>query len=307
MIYTITQNPALNRTVEVEEIIYDDVNEIMEQKNSAGGKGIDVSRVIKELGGQSVALGFIGGYNGLEFEGGLVNEGIVCDFTRINDEIRSNIIIYQRKKNLQTLLSTHGPEVKPFEVSALYNKIREVPAESYVVLGGSMPKGMSDNFFAQLITTLKEKGVKVILDADEEVLARGVNAGPFLIKPNIHEFGRLIGKNITDIEEVFEEAKAYLNVVDYIVVSAGARGVAGISKEGSYHVLPPKVKVRSSIGAGDSLVAGIVFVLSKGGSFEDALALGVACGTASTLNPGNRLCTKEDIDIIKKDIIIKKF
>ena len=306
MIYTITQSPALNRTVEVEEIIYDDVNQIIEEKNSAGGKGIDVSRVIKELGGQSVALGFIGGYNGLELEGRLVNEGILCDFTRINDENRSNIIIYQQKKNMQTLLNTCGPEVKPFEISAFYTKIRELPGDSYVVLGGAMPKGISDNFFAQLITTLKEKGVKVILDADEEVLARGVNAGPFLIKPNIHEFGRLIGKNITDIDEIFNEAKPYLGIVDYIVVSAGARGVAGVSREGNYHVIPPKVKVRSSIGAGDSLVAGIVFVLNKGGSFEEALALGVACGTASTLNPGNKLCTKEDIDLIKENIIIKK-
>ena len=306
MIYTITQSPALNRTVEVEEIIYDDVNEVIEEKNSVGGKGIDISRVIRELGGQSVVLGFIGGYNGIEAEGRLVNEGIVCDFTRINDEIRSNSIIYQRKKNVQTLLSTCGPEIKPFEISALYNKVREVPSESYVVLGGSMPKGMSDNFFAQLITTLKEKGVKVVLDADEEILARGLKAGPFLIKPNIHEFGRLIKKNISDTEDIFEEAKPYLTMVDYIVVSAGARGVVGVSKEGNYHVLPPKVKVRSSLGAGDSLVAGIVYVLSKGGSFEESLALGVACGTASTLNPGNLLCTKEDIDIIKKDVIIKK-
>jgi 6-phosphofructokinase 2 len=307
MIYTITQSPALNRTVEVEEIIYDDVNEIMEEKKSAGGKGIEVSRIIKELGGQSVALGFIGGYNGLELEGRLVNEGILCDFTRINDENRSNIIIYQRKKNLQTLFSTCGPEVKPFEISAFCTKIREVPGDSYVVLGGAMPKGINDNFFAQLITTLREKGVKVILDADEEVLASGVNAGPFLIKPNIHEFGRLIGKSITDIDEIFDEAKPYLSAVDYIVVSAGARGVAGVSREGNYHVVPPRVKVRSSIGAGDSLVAGIVFVLSNGGSFEEALALGVACGTASTLNLGNTRCVKEDIDIIKKDIIIKKF
>jgi 6-phosphofructokinase 2 len=307
MIYTITQSPSLNRTVEVEEIIYDDVNKVIEEKNSVGGKGIDISRVIKELGGQSVALGFIGGYNGIEAEGRLINESIVCDFTRTNDEIRSNIIIYQRKKNLQTLLSTRGPEIKPFEVSALYNKVREVPSDSYVVLGGSMPKGMSYNFFAQLITTLKEKGVKVVLDADEETLVRGLNAGPFLIKPNIHEFGRLINKNISDTEDIFEEAKPFLSIVDYIVVSAGARGVVGVSREGSYHALPPKVKVRSSLGAGDSLVAGIVYVLNKGGSFEESLALGVACGTASTLNPGDMLCTKEDIDNIKKDVTIKKF
>ena len=307
MIYTITQSPVLNRTVEVEEIIYDDINEIVEAKNSVGGKGIDISRVIKELGGQSVVLGFVGGYNGIEVEGKLVNEGIVCDFTRINDESQTKIIIYQRKKNLQTLLSTPEPEIKPSEVSALHNKIKEVPGESYVVLGGSVPKDMDVNFFAQVITTLKKKNVKVVLDADEEASARRLDAGPFLIKPNIHEFGRLINKNVRDLEDVFEEAKPFLKKVDYIVVSAGARGVAGISREGSYHVIPPKIKVRSSLGAGDSLVAGIVFVLSKGGSFEESLVMGVACGTASTLNPGNILCSKEDIEIIKKDVMIKRF
>jgi len=307
MIYTVTQNPVLNRTIEVEEIVYDDVNEVMEEKNSIGGKGLDVSRVIKELGGQSVALGFVGGYNGIEAEGRLVSEGIVCDFTRIHDEIQSNIIIYQRKKKLQTFLSTCGPEIRPFEVSALYNKIREVPSETYVVIAGSMPKGMSPTFFAQLITTLKEKNVRVILDSDEEVLAQGLSAGPFLIKPNIHEFGRLINKSIRDMEDIFEEAKPYLSMVKYIVVSAGARGVVGVSKEGGYHVIPPKVKVRSSFGAGDSCVAGMVFVLHNGGSFEESLVLGVACGTASVLEPGNMLCTKENIDTIKKNVIIKKF
>jgi 6-phosphofructokinase 2 len=199
--------------------------------------------------------------------------------------------------------------VKSFEISAFYNKIKEIPTDSYVVLSGAIPRGISDNFFAQVTTTLREKGVKVILDADEEILKRGVNAGPYLIKPNIHEFGRLIGKNIADadMEEVFHEAKPYLGLVEYIAVSAGPRGVAGVSKEGSYLVIPPKVKVRSSIGAGDSLVAGIVFVLSEGGRFEEALAMGVACGTASTLNSGGGLCIKEDIETIKKDIIIKKF
>ena len=307
MLYTITLSPTLDRTIDVEEIIYDDVNEIIDERKRAGGRGIDVSRVIKELGGQSIAFGFIGGYNGLELEGRLINEGVLCDFTRIHDEIRSNVIIYQRKKNLQTLLSTGDPEVKSFEITALYNKIREVPAESYVVLSGTMPKGMSENFFAQVITTLKEKGVKVILDADQDVLKKGVSAGPYLVKPNIHEFGRLIEKNITDMGDIRKEAEPYLNLVEYVVVSAGARGVIGVSKGGLYHVMPPKVKVRSSIGAGDSLVAGIVYVLSNGGTFEEALTLGVACGTASTLNPGNNLCVKEDVDIIKKEIIIKKF
>lgn len=306
MIYTITLNPSLDRIIEVEELIYDDVNEVVEEKKYPSGKGIDVSRVIKELGGQSIALGFIGGYNGLELEGRLINEGILCDFTEINDEIRTNIIIYQRKKKLQTLLSTHGPSISETAGAAFFRKIQGIPMNSIVVISGNIPAGMNESFYAQLVTTLKGKNVKVFLDTDEEALRIGVDAGPYLIKPNIHEFGRLVKKSVVEIDEILKYAKPYESIVEYVVVSMGARGVVGISGKGNFHVAPPKVKVRSSISSGDSLLAGIVFVLSKGGTFEDALIQGVACGTATALNPGNDLCAKEDVDFIKKDVIIKK-
>lgn len=111
---------------------------------------------------------------------------------------------------------------------------------------------------------------------------------------------------MSEVKEILEHAKPYEDRTEYIVVSMGAKGVVGISKEGNYHVIPPKIKVRSSLGAGDSLVAGIVFAFSKGGTFEDALVLGVACGTASTLNPGSDLCTKNDLEMIKKDVHFEK-
>ncbi|MBP6941736.1 MAG: 1-phosphofructokinase family hexose kinase [Syntrophorhabdaceae bacterium] len=306
MIYTVTLNPSLDRIIEVEELMYDDVNEVVEEKSCPRGKGIDASRIIKELGGQSVALGFVGGYSGLEMEGGLVNEGILCDFTEIRDEIRTNVIIYQRKKKLQTLLSTREPSVSEAESAAFFRKIQEIPMNSIVVISGNMPAGMNESFYAQLITTLKGKHVRIFLDTDGEPLRTGVDAGPYLIKPNIHEFGRLVKRGVNEIDEIVEYAKPYENIVEYIVVSMGARGVVGISGQGNFHVAPPKVKVRSSTGSGDSLLAGIAFVLSVGGTFEDALMQGVACGTATALNPGNDLCKKEDIDFIKKDVIIKK-
>jgi 6-phosphofructokinase 2 len=307
MIYTVTLNPTLNRIVEIEELIYDDANHIIEEKGKAAGKGIDVSRAIKELGGESIAMGFAGGYSGLELEGGLINEGMICDFTTISASTRMNIIVYQRKKKLQTLLSTSSPEVGPLEIVSFFNKVKKIQSGSYVAISGSVPVGIKEGFFAQLITTLKERGVNVALDADEEMLRKGVNAGPYLIKPNIHEFGRLVGKNVSEIEEIIEYAKPYQEFVEYIVVSMGAKGVVGISGQGNYYVMPPKVKVRNSMGAGNSLVAGILFVLSNGGNFSDALHLGVACGTASTLNPGTNLCASEDVDNIKKDVIVKKF
>ncbi len=153
---------------------------------------------------------------------------------------------------------------------------------------------------------MKEKDVKVVLDTDEEALRRGSNVGPYLIKPNIHEFNRLVGTNVNTIEKIIEYEKPYEDRIQYIVVSMGVRGVIGISKEGHYRVTPPKIKVHCSVGTGDSLVAGIIFAFGEGHSFNEALMLGVACGTATALNPGNNLCTKNEIEIIKKDVLIEK-
>lgn len=306
MIYTVTLNPSLDRTVEVEELVYDDVNQIIEEKKAARGKGIDVSRVIKELGGQSVALGFAGGYNGLELEGRLVNEGVICDLTKVNDETRTNIVFYQTHKKIQTLLSTSGPKLVPLDVAMFFNKVKEIPRGSFCILSGGIPEGISVNFYAQIVTTLREKGVRVVLDSDGDPLRRAVHAGPYMVKPNIHEFGRLVESNVGEVDEIVEHAKAFQDTIEYVVVSMGARGAVGVSRYGCYHVVPPKVKVRSSAGAGDSLVAGIVFVISEGGSFEEALRVGVACGTASTLSAEDRLCTREEIMEMKKELIVKK-
>jgi 1-phosphofructokinase family hexose kinase len=293
--------------VEVEELIYDDVNRITEERSRPGGKGIDVSRVIKNLGGESVALGFAGGDTGMELEGELVNEGVVCDFTPISGPTRSNVIVLQKRKKLQTLLSTSAPEVGQLEIMALLKKLKELPKGSFVVISGSAPSGMDENFCAQVITALKEKEIKVVIDADENVLRHGVAARPYLMKPNIHEFGRLVEKNLTEVDEVIEYAKPYLDYVDYIVVSMGPRGAVGISRDEIFHMIPPKVKVRNSVGAGDSLVAGLIFALNGGGGFKEGLRLGVACGTASTLNLGVNGCSREDVEAIEKDVIVKKF
>jgi len=305
MIYTVTLNSSLDKTFDVEEFTYDEVNMILEEKRRAGGKGIDVSRVIRELGGQSTALGFMCGYNGLEVEGRLINEGVVCDFTRAQGETRTNIIIHQRKKKMETLLSASVTEVSQFEVTTMYHKITQIPKDSYVVLGGTMPPGLDDVFYAQIITGLKEKNVKVFLDADGETLKKGVQAGPYFIKPNIHEFGRLVEANLKDQDDVLQQVTPYLTLVDYLVVSMGARGALGVSRNEKFRVIPPRVEVKSSTGAGDALVAGMVFAFSEGASFKDALTLGVACGTASTLQAYPALCLKEDVHAVRKKIVTK--
>jgi len=170
---------------------------------------------------------------------------------------------------------------------------------------GSMPPRLSDDFYAQIITVLKDRNARALLDADGEALKKGVQAGPYLMKPNIHEFGRLLESNLKEPEEVLEGAATYLDLVEFVVVSMGVRGAVGVSRTEKYFVSPPKVNVKSSIGAGDALMAGIAFGLSEGASFKDSLSLGVACGTASTLNAGQAVCTRDDVYAIMRQVSMK--
>ncbi|MCX8110427.1 MAG: 1-phosphofructokinase family hexose kinase [Syntrophorhabdaceae bacterium] len=307
MIYTITLNPILDITMDVEELVYDDVNKVVDEAKRPSGKGIDISRVIKELGGEATVLGFIGGYRGLELESMLINEGIICDFIRINSETRSNIIIHQKKKRLKTLISTPDPELSPVDLSLFLEKIRTIQQGNYAIISSGYPMGLKDSLFPQIITYLNERGVKVILDADSDVLNKSIKAHPYMIKPNIHEFSRLVNKQIKEVEEIIESAIPLLDSVELIVVSMGQKGAVTITKEGAIHAIPPPVKVRNSMGAGDSLVAGMVFMLSRHESIEETISLGVACGTASTLNHAYSLVTKKDVEEIKKFVTIKKF
>jgi 6-phosphofructokinase 2 len=305
MIYTLTLDPTLDRTIDVEEFVYDDVNMIVEQKRIAGGKGVNVSRVIRALGGHSIALGFMGGFNGIEAQGRLVNEGIICDFTRINGETGERLVINQRKKKTQTLLSTCQPDVASFEAITLLSKIHTLPKDSFLVISGTLPPGISDSFYGQIIASLKDTGVKVFLDTDGESLKKGIHACPYLVKPNIHEFGRLVERNFKDSDEVLEAVDPFMAMSEVVIVSLGAKGAIGVSRDEKYVVVPPKVAVKSSTGAGDALLAGVVYGTSIGMSFRDTMAFGVACGTASTLTTDTGALSMGDVNEIKGGLSIK--
>lgn len=307
MIYTVTLDPMLDRIVWVEELVYDDVNYITEEHKRPAGKGIDVSRVIKELGGESISLGFAGGYAGLELTDLLAAEGIAADFTRIKNETRSSFTIFQRKKKIQTLLYTPQPVPDQSETDVFGAKVDGIPDGSSVVISGNIPSGMKDSFFADLIMNLKKRNIKVYLDSDREALKLGVAAGPYMIKPNIFELNRLAGSQAVEPEEIKEVVKPFRNNVEYIIVSLGARGAVGFSKEGNYYAKPPRVNVRDSSGAGDSLLGGFIFAMVQTGSFEKSLKTGVACGTATTLGVSGTICRKNDVNTIKEEVIIEKF
>jgi len=218
----------------------------MEEKRSCGGKGIDVSRVIRELGGHSVAL-VSWGLQRPRDRGKTDQRGIVCDFTRISGETREHITIHQRKKT-QTLLSTSPAEVTPFELTMLHHKIRQIAAGSYVVVSGRIPPGLHDSFYAQVTTTLKEKDAKVFLDADGEALKKGVQAGPssssliFTTRQTYREEPegpeRGVGRPLA-LPRLFSVCRRFP------WAGEGPLGPPG----GEYYAVPPKVNVKSSTGS----------------------------------------------------------
>lgn len=295
MIYTITLNPALDRNIWIEKIRMNDSNRVLKEERYAAGKGIDVSRVLTEFGVRNQALGFVGGFDGDEMEGRLINEGISCNFTRISGETRINIIIYDREKESQTIFSAAGPQVEPHEMMSLIQKVEKLENPEYVIISGSLPPGVNPEIYYKIMEIARSKGSKILLDTDGESLKKGIQISPDIIKPNIHELSRLTGTELNDIRGVIEAAQTICDQgTGTVLVSMGARGILLVRNRERYLAIPPKVKVVNTIGAGDSSVAGFVFGILAGKTTREALIYAVAAGTATTLRPGPALCTKED-------------
>jgi 6-phosphofructokinase 2 len=295
MIYSITLNPALDRTLWVERIRRDDSNRIEREERYAGGKGIDVSKVLTALGVRNKAMGFVGGFAGEELEGRLLNEGIGCDFVRISGETRTNVVVNDRITQKQMLFSGGGPEIQPYELMQVIHKVEELKDPQFVVVSGSLPPGVHPEIYRKIIEISKSKGAWVILDTDGDALKVGLQAQPDAIKPNIHELGRLFGHELSAMDEIVGAAQEVRRQgVDVVLVSMGAQGILLVGQKERYLAVPPQVAVKNTIGAGDSAVAGFVYGLVNKEGLNKALVYAVAAGTATTLREGTALCARED-------------
>jgi 6-phosphofructokinase 2 len=295
MIYSITLNPALDRTLWIENIKPDDSNRIEREERYAGGKGIDVSRVLTTLGISNKALGFVGGFDGEELEGRLVNEGISCDFTRISGETRTNIVVNDIKTGNQTIFSAPGPEIRPYELMQMIHKVEKIENPEIVIISGSLPPGIHPEIYRKIIEIIKSKGSRVVLDTDGNALKMSIQSNPDIIKPNVHELSRLSGTELKVMGDIINTARSTCEKgIGIILVSMGARGILLISGKEQYLASPPGVDVVNTIGAGDSAVAGFVYGIVSGKRLDESLIYAVAAGTATTLRPGSALCTKDD-------------
>lgn len=299
MITTVTLNPAVDKTIEINNFSIGNVNRISSSRIDAGGKGINVSKVIQSLGGKSKAIGILAGKNGSFIKEYLDSIEIENDFVFIEGETRINTKVVDTVKNTNTDINEVGPAVSTENLDELWNKFYESSDEnSIVVFSGSIPQNVDKGIYKTWIEKAKDKNIKTILDADGELFKQGIKAGPYLVKPNIHELEGIFEQKIDSIEKTIKLSRELLNYgIEIVVVSLGEDGALFVKRDSVILAKGIKVEVKSTVGAGDSMVAALALSMDKGYDFEKAVKLSVACGTASVMTEGTQAA---DIDTITK-------
>ncbi|NLX49245.1 MAG: 1-phosphofructokinase [Methanospirillum sp.] len=307
MIYTLTLNPALDRTIQVDGLACDVPNRIVEEHIFAGGKGIGVSKVLTELETQNTAIAFVGGFRGDELLSLLVGDGVSCDFIRIAGQTRSNIIVRQHESNCQMTLNSKGPDIEPCNIMALLRKLRELSDMKILSIGGSLPPNVKPSIYRACIGIGRELGARVTLDADGEALREGIRSRPFMIKPNVHELSDLVGRELEGVDKVLEATTIPLDAgVEVVLASMGPDGIVLSTGNEAWHAEPPAVEVVNTIGAGDSAVAGFIHSLARGLPLRESVRWAVAAGTATTLHAGTALAQREDIEALLNHVEVKQ-
>ena len=304
MIYTVTFNPSLDHIVSVKDFRPGMTNRTSSELMLAGGKGINVSIVLGNLGIKSTALGFIAGFTGDEIVRRLHNGGINSEFIKINDGIsRINI----KLKSIDgTEINGQGPHIDSSHIEQLMNRLRRLESGDVLVLAGSIPAGISDNIYKDIMDMLKDKGVQIVVDATSRLLTNVLEYNPFFIKPNQHELGDIFNVTLNTQEEVIPYALELkkMGAVN-VCVSMGGKGAILVADDGNvYKAKAPDGILKNSVGAGDSLVAGFLSGWIEKKDYEYAFRKGVATGSASAFS--ERLATNGEVnDLIGKVTIIR--
>ncbi|OAA92401.1 1-phosphofructokinase [Clostridium ljungdahlii] len=307
MITTVTLNPAVDKTIEVDNFDVGIVNRIGASRIDAGGKGINVSKVIKALGGRSKAVGILSGTNGNFIKKYLDEEDIENDFVFVKGNTRTNIKVVDKVKHTNTDINENGPKVCKKDVDDVCLKFcKEINHDSIIVFSGSVPNGADMDVYKSYIEIASEKGARTIFDADGQLLKLGLDSGPFLVKPNIYELESIFGQKIENKEQAVKLSRKLFDYgVKNVVVSLGGEGALFIKKNVVVFAHGIKVNVGSTVGAGDSMVAALALAIDKNYDFEKAIRLAVACGTASVTMSGTQTASIDVISGFEKQVNIE--
>jgi tagatose 6-phosphate kinase len=306
MITTITLNVAIDKAYVVDDFTKNTVTRVLKCTNTAGGKGLNVSKVAKLCGEDIIATGFVGGHAGAYVEDLLSEHNIATDFVHTKSETRSCINILASDGSSTEFLEPGAP-VTEDEVNQFYEKIEHLISQSDVVtISGSVPKGVNTTIYADLITKINAQGKKVILDTSGELLAEGIKACPTLIKPNSEELEALLNIKINNRIEVIEAAKKLQSTgIEYVVVSLGGDGALLVCKEGVFHGKPPKITPVNTVGCGDSMVGAFAVALSRNLEMKEALRYAVAVSAANALTMATGSFNASDMEEILTKVSIE--
>lgn len=303
-IITITFNPCIDKSVSVPALIPDKKLHCAVHQLEPGGGGINVARVIKRLGIPVTAIYPAGGSTG-ELLGHLLEKEAVTSFKiAATHPTRENIILTETATHKQYRLGMPGELLSVEEWQACLQAISQSEDVSMIVVSGNIPDNAPRDLFRQIAFIAREKQAKLVVDTAGESLLMAIRVGAYLFKPNLSELAELVGKKELNEFQIKEEAQRLITSghCKIVVVSMDARGAMLITADECYRAIPPIIKPKSSVGAGDSMVGGLVYSLSLDKPLQEALQMGVACGTAAIMNPGTSLCKPEDVERIYNEI-----
>ncbi len=306
MIVTLTVNPAIERTVTVDRLVFEDRGYILSQAEEPGGRGISAARVIHSFGGKVTAVLASGGETGERIEGMLSTSGFRSSVVKIRAQNRTNLTISDRQ-GLTIKLNELGPAVDTGELDGLRQIVeRALEKASWLMICGSLPPGVDPAFYARLIETAHGRGVKTLLDTDGEALLHALESKPTVIAPNQQEAERLLNRALITRAQSVEALDRLLQMgPESVILSLGSRGAIGGDGTGRWEAIPPRIEALCPIGAGDALAAAFVWARRKNKTFADALRWGVAAGTASAALPGITFAGLDQTKAVYRQVQIK--
>lgn len=302
MIYTLTLNPSIDYVLKIDKFEDGQTLRSNTEEKYPGGKGIMVSKLLKNLGEKSVNIGFLGGFTGDFIRKKLNDLGIEEDFTRIEDDSRINVKL---KYETETEINAQGPQITEEEIEEFLNYLDQLQEDDFVIISGSIPKSLGDDFYRVIVNLLEMNNVRFALDTSGKKLFKLSSYKPFLVKPNKDELSEIFEDKIDSDEKIVKYARKLIDQgAENVIVSLGKDGSMFIDSNVVYKAKPIEGKLINSVGSGDSMVAGYIYGYMKGFSKLDSYKLAIACGSATAFSPD--IAEKELIDEIFKKVEVKE-
>lgn len=303
MIYTLTLNPSIDYVIKIDQFSDGETLRSNSEEKYPGGKGIMVSKLLKNLGENSINIGFLGGFTGDFIRKKLNDLGIEEDFTRIEDDSRINVKL---KYETETEINAQGPKITEEEIEEFLNYLDQLQEDDFVIISGSIPKSLGDDFYRVVVNLLEMNNVRFALDTSGKKLFKLSSYKPFLVKPNKDELSEIFDDEIDSDKKILKYARKLIDQgAENVIVSLGKDGSIFVDNSVTYKAKPIEGKLINSVGSGDSMVAGYIYGYMKGFSKLDSYKLAVSCGSATAFSPD--IAEKELIDDIFKKVEVEEW